>query len=208
MNAIVLGMHRSGTSALTRCINLLGCRLGDELLRPSEFNPAGYFEQKRAVAINDAILETQGLAWNSLQPIETSIPLPEELQAGISDFVDCLPPSFVLKDPRPCRTLPYWKPALTRREPNRYILIKRRPEAVAQSLLARDSIELQDARRLREIYVQEAVAATVDEQKIEITFGTLLAEPVATLEEIRDFLELDVDVSRAVASLDAQLVHY
>ena len=41
---IVTGMHRSGTSALMRVLNLLGVDIGTSLLPPNEDNEAGYWE--------------------------------------------------------------------------------------------------------------------------------------------------------------------
>ncbi|MBV5267025.1 MAG: hypothetical protein JZU67_00575, partial [Burkholderiaceae bacterium] len=41
----VLGMHRSGTSAITRGLQVLGVSLGENLLPPVLLdNPKGYFE--------------------------------------------------------------------------------------------------------------------------------------------------------------------
>jgi len=41
---IILGMHRSGTSALARVVNLLGVDLGKSFLPPDPANPSGYWE--------------------------------------------------------------------------------------------------------------------------------------------------------------------
>ncbi len=41
---VVLGMHRSGTSALTGVLNRLGFSAGKHLLSANRFNPSGYFE--------------------------------------------------------------------------------------------------------------------------------------------------------------------
>jgi hypothetical protein len=40
---IILSMHRSGTSALTGVLNLMGVSLGKELLQPQPDNPKGFF---------------------------------------------------------------------------------------------------------------------------------------------------------------------
>jgi hypothetical protein len=58
----VLGMHRSGTSAITRTLNLLGLCLGpaEHLLRPASDNPKGFWEHERLVSINKEILARLG----------------------------------------------------------------------------------------------------------------------------------------------------
>ena len=57
---LVLGMHRSGTSALTRMLNILGCALPDNLLGSNQSNPEGHWESLRAIEINDALLAALG----------------------------------------------------------------------------------------------------------------------------------------------------
>ena len=57
----VLGMHRSGTSALARVIDLLGVPVADDgLLAPSEDNPAGYWEPLDLVLFNQVLLRELG----------------------------------------------------------------------------------------------------------------------------------------------------
>lgn len=58
---VVLGMHRSGTSAVTRVVNLLGlplCRRDDLYLAAD--NPAGHWESTSVVGVNDALLAEMG----------------------------------------------------------------------------------------------------------------------------------------------------
>ena len=49
---LVLGMHRSGTSAVTRCLNLLGAEIGSKLLPPAEDNRSGFWEHADVVSIH------------------------------------------------------------------------------------------------------------------------------------------------------------
>ena len=61
MNAIlVLGMHRSGTSALARILNLLGCELGPNLLPAAADNEAGFWEHRDVVLLDDEVLARVG----------------------------------------------------------------------------------------------------------------------------------------------------
>ena len=61
---LVLGMHRSGTSALTRLLNLHGAVLGDDLLPAGHDNPSGFWELREAVAIHERLLAGLGMAWD------------------------------------------------------------------------------------------------------------------------------------------------
>src|ERR1700722_3203616 len=111
---LVLGMHRSGTSALTRCLNLLGMDLGSHLLGPERANAKGYWEHADAVRINDALLRSFGMYWHSVDPLpenwlqsEAAETAREEIRVLIRrDFSGV--PLWGLKDPRMCRLVPLW----------------------------------------------------------------------------------------------------
>src|SRR6185312_12242151 len=64
---LVLGMHRSGTSAVTRVLNLLGADLGSRLVAPAADNPAGFWEHADAVKINDDLLQALGRTWYDMR---------------------------------------------------------------------------------------------------------------------------------------------
>ncbi|MCI5073594.1 glycoside hydrolase family 99-like domain-containing protein [Oricola sp.] len=106
---LVLGMHRSGTSALTRVLALLGAALPQEILPANQTNEAGHWEPERLVALNDRLLAELGSSWHDWRPIDMS-DLPEARRAEIAaeirttieaDYAD--KPLFVVKDPRICR---------------------------------------------------------------------------------------------------------
>jgi hypothetical protein len=52
---LILGMHRSGTSALSRALNLAGLRLPKDLLEPNQDNPMGFWEPKSIVKVNNQL---------------------------------------------------------------------------------------------------------------------------------------------------------
>ena len=58
MQIIVLGMHRAGTSAVTRLINLMGAYLGPEeqLLPATPDNPKGYWERIDVLQLHEWLL--------------------------------------------------------------------------------------------------------------------------------------------------------
>ena len=72
-SVLVLGMHRSGTSAVTRLLGISGLNVGDETAllpaHPSD-NPTGYWERADLNAINDEILVSAGRAWNRVAGLE------------------------------------------------------------------------------------------------------------------------------------------
>ena len=61
---IVLGMHRSGTSALTRVLNLLGCGIPKTIMPGNEGNVTGHWESKAIYEINESILASAASSWH------------------------------------------------------------------------------------------------------------------------------------------------
>ena len=77
---IVLGMHRSGTSALARVLNLCGAFLPANLRPPKQRNnPKGSWEPEEIVGLNERVLRHLGGTWNHVD-----FELPED--AFIDEF--------------------------------------------------------------------------------------------------------------------------
>jgi hypothetical protein len=144
---LVLGMHRSGTSALARVTSLLGADLPKMLMGPNRGNERGHWEPERLVACHDRLLEKLGRHWNDWQGIDAadlSAPALAGFKAELSDLIDADYPDsslFVLKEPRLCRLVPFYAELLREKgiEP-RYLLAIRNPLAVIHSLSDRDGI--------------------------------------------------------------------
>ena len=64
---VVLGMHRSGTSAVTKSLEALGVQLGDNLMPPvEEANAKGYFEDMDTFLLNVGLQANLEGDWDSL----------------------------------------------------------------------------------------------------------------------------------------------
>jgi len=63
---IVLGMHRSGTSAFTGALKIAGFDLGRDIMQANEYNVKGYFENNKIVELNDKILDYFNASWDSV----------------------------------------------------------------------------------------------------------------------------------------------
>ncbi len=152
----VLGMHRCGTSALTRCLGLLGAELGSELIAPAGDNPTGFWEDARFLSINQrltALLGEEGDRWaEHSAPLEVPLGSPA-VRALIAEAVGEIERRFAfsvwwaVKDPRTLRALPFWEEVVSqagvRLEP---VVAVRHPLACAQSLARRN--ELSESRSL------------------------------------------------------------
>src|ERR1700689_5171594 len=114
---VVLGMHRSGTSALAGTAVRLGLASPRTPLPVSNDNPSGFYESLPVVEVNHRILLAEGCAWNVCLTFEPDrldgmlLPMGNRqliLDTLRSEFDDTA--SFVLKDPRLCLTLRAWLP--------------------------------------------------------------------------------------------------
>lgn len=62
---VVLGMHRSGTSAITRALKVMGVELGDRMMPPVEGNnDKGFWEDIDLNALNIQMLDAIHHEWN------------------------------------------------------------------------------------------------------------------------------------------------
>ncbi|MGU3539574.1 sulfotransferase family protein [Methylobacterium sp. A54F] len=143
---IVAGMHRSGTSALTRVINLLGIGLPEDLVPGFAGNELGHWEPEAVVTIHDAMLRAAGSDVNDVvgfDPAWLASPEAGEGRARIRAFLEetlAATPAVVLKDPRICLVLPVWIEVL--RElgiRTAFIIPYRDPAEVAMSLARRQA---------------------------------------------------------------------
>ncbi len=140
---LVLGMHRSGTSALTGSLYNLGIDLGNNLLEADNANQKGYFENSKIVQINDIILSSIDSKWDdeffNLEKLER---INYEIQ-NIKDIIEKdfkNSELFAIKDPRLCYLFPLWEKALKELNINIKVLLPyRNPIEVSNSLVKRDN---------------------------------------------------------------------
>lgn len=144
---MVLGMHRSGTSALTRVISLLGAGLPKNLIGAGFGNEGGHWEPTWLVDLNERLLTEAGGAWNKTMPsglgvIPTSVRkfYVEEIRRIVAaEFGD--QSVIVIKDPRISRLLPIYSEALEAMGFElKIVILNRDPDDVAASLFRRDAM--------------------------------------------------------------------
>jgi glycosyltransferase involved in cell wall biosynthesis len=219
---VVLGMHRSGTSALTRGLQALGVSLGDNLMPASEGNNSkGFWEDLEIVALNDAVLAELGLSWHSLGALRRDedfsrlldSPLACEAEAYLRRQLE-LHPCLGLKDPRMARLLPFWLVIFQRCQIEPFFLIScRDPLSVSRSLKKRDGFLLGKSAYLWLEHVLLALLYTADHQRLVVGFDQLLEQPIKELERIARIAGLPCPLPEALHSyqdsfLEAGLRHF
>ena len=145
---VVAGMHRSGTSAMTRVLGLSGCDLPAHLLGASDSNEAGHWESAPMVAFNDTLLESAGSDWEDWARISEDWFASAKADQFKAPALSLLEEEFgasrlmVVKDPRICRLLPFWLDVMSDNGYTpRLIVPLRNPLEVAQSIAARNGID-------------------------------------------------------------------
>lgn len=181
---VVLGMHRSGTSALAGCCAMLGADVPGDLMPATEWNEKGYFESVTIRDLNDGLLERLGSDWDDFAPLSADAiaaaaadeavlgPIREAVEAafGASRL-------FVLKDPRICRLLPVWEAALTGLDIDpRILIVFRHPYEVARSLTARDRLSTGHGVLAWLRHVLDAEVASRHLRRVVVEYPALLAD--------------------------------
>jgi len=199
---LVLGMHRSGTSALARVLDLMGAAAGepDELLpvHPTD-NPTGYWERAEFNALHDALLATTGHAWDRLAGFDARALDMEAAAAplrGLQRLVDRLDASgqpWIAKDPRLCLLLPVW---FALRPDAACVVVVRDPREIAASMWRgpRGTFTSAFVLALWEKYMRLALAGLQGRPALFVAYDALLAEPQAQCERLlRALAERGVD---------------
>ena len=211
---LVIGMHRSGTSALTRVINLHGAVLGSDLLEAAADNRAGFWENEHVVRLHERVLALLGMSWDD--PGELPPAWQEKVrEAGLFDELLALiqtqfgeAPLWAVKDPRLCRLLPLWLDALAQLdiEP-KLVFALRHPAEVVGSLARRNGLSAATASMLWLRHLAEPEAASREVARCMVNYDALLADWRGTLAAITNKLQLEWPISpvQAAADVDAHL---
>jgi hypothetical protein len=180
---IVLGMHRSGTSALAGVLSLLGVDLGPTLEPPAADNQRGYFENMQAVSVNERLLGILGSGWSDVKPLpdrwwesEPARRFTDEIRAiAIRNFGGSS--LWAVKDPRMCRLAPIWLPVLKDMncEP-RFIIMNRHPLEVAGSLGGRDGFAEGKSLLLWLSHTMQSAKWSEGYRRVFVTYDQLLAD--------------------------------
>jgi GT2 family glycosyltransferase len=194
---MILGMHRSGTSALARILNLLGVNLGSLLLPAHPTNQTGFWEHLAVVRANEMLLKQLDSAWFDTTPLpaqwwewEKLAPIRQYCREILwQEFAHC--PLWGIKEPRLCRLLPFWLPLIQEMNPQLgFVIIVRHPLEVATSLAQRDGLSYNVSLRL---WLQHVSASVQDSQafpQVLLTYDELLTDWRATVGKIAQALNL------------------
>jgi hypothetical protein len=192
---VMLGMHRSGTSAATRLVNMLGLSLcvDEDLMESIDGNETGHWESVSMTATNERMLDEMGRAWWCPPPdgvayadAEGRIELDPAEAAALFDAAHTRRP-WVWKDPRTCLLLPFWLRALDR--PLAVLFVYRNPVEVASSLRVRNVFTMPRSVATWERYNRLALAHCNGLPVHLSRYDDVVADPVAWCKQVHAFLD-------------------
>lgn len=211
---LVLGMHRSGTSALTRALNLLGFAIPKTLIKANSTNETGHWESRRVARLNDRILAEGELDWSSWECGALSQISASKRKEFVQDIIQTLKAEFeghqdiVLKDPRICRLAPIYFQAFAAMNAEVHpVIIFRNPLEVATSLEKRNDIHAVDAIHLWLRYILDAEEATRKMERSFVHYDSFLDNWPLVMGKIQEHFGLDwpVSVEDAKPQIDAHI---
>jgi hypothetical protein len=146
---LVLGMHRSGTSAAAGLFVKLGGAQPKTLMPAEGGNERGYFESQALMAFHDELLASAGSDWTDWRQFNpawyqspTATAFQKRAKQLLKEEFDG-EPLVVLKDPRVCRFAPFWLEVLAGIKARAAVVIPvRAPLEVAFSMQKRFGFSL------------------------------------------------------------------
>jgi len=216
MIVIVVGMHRSGTSALAGLLHHNGIVMGESKnFRPrpkNNQNAKGFYENFHFRQINDNILQQNGYIVKSYN---IHIPIIKENEQEIwnqeaYNLIKEYLGKYDLwgwKDPRNCLTLNFWLNIIEEiGEPYHVLISHRNLNSIAKSMKARgNGGSLENLETLSEIYYDRVNSIVGDKCSTIINFDQLYKNPKNALSKCPDFIKNKIN---DYSFLDEDLVHH
>ncbi len=196
---VVLGMHRSGTSVLTKGVAELGYYVGNTMKASTE-NAKGYFENGEIVSLNDTILEELCLDWQTcdityLDRVKVFLPLLVEKYSDKA--IEILEDLFlnsnkcVVKDPRVSVLMPFWEYVFNKLNIEyKYVLAIRNPDEVSKSFVARKDGTYEEGVKLW-LYYNTSILNNLRNQVLVVDYNTLLSQTNLVMNKLCEWLNVD-----------------
>lgn len=193
MSVIVFGV-RSGTSMLTRIINLMGLNVGtqNKIMTPCPTqNPKGFWENMDILNLNNKIINSLGREWwnvSSSNVNDISLKLREEFKIESKRILANIDVSgnWIIKDPRFSFTYPLWEDDVSGAV---HIIAYRNPIEVAKSLSISNGFPLEFSMALWEFYFLNSVFYSKGRKVLMINYCDIIEEPVKMTQQIFNDLE-------------------
>ncbi len=215
---LVLGMHRSGTSALSRGARVFGANLGDRFLDSREDNPKGFWEDADLLRLQTEMFEALGMAWDRLTPVTVEEVRSLEAKGFRSRARQLVaskltgPGLHAFKHPGMAKLFPFWREVFSEAGYEVLVLLAvRHPLSVARSLARRDGMGQDYACLLWLAHVLPSLPLPPVGPAVVVDYDRLMESPEREIRRVAESLSLTVDAGELAEYrdnfLDSQLRH-
>ncbi len=194
---LVLGMHRSGTSLISRSLKVFGAMHGENLLSSTFGNVKGHWEDQDFFFLNEEMLNLLAKGWDSPLPIinqDVDLLCQHGYMERATDLLQlrlASMPIFALKEPRMTKLLPFWLKVFASIPTQvHYVFAVRSPLNVAKSLFERRKIPLEQGLLLWYSYNAYAFKALVNSKVLFVDYDCFLSDTSVYLEKMSAFFNL------------------
>jgi len=205
----ILGMHRSGTSAITGMLAKAGFAAPIDQMPANIVNPKGFWESLSIAKLNEDFLKKMESHWSS------SLPLPAGWSESISarewrtSLLSLISEVFrgaelpTIKDPRFCILIHGLEPWLeSRLIDTSFIIPIRNPLEVYNSLMKAQGTDLYNALRLWIHSILTAEKFTRSHTRKFISFDILIQDPANALEACLNLVQFSTDLEKTASISD------
>ena len=211
----ILGMHRSGTSAIARALNLLGAYIGreDQWMPPKEDNPDGFWEHMDIYSFHERLLNFLFHPWDSVSPMPEEWWKKPEVEPYRKELIDLIQrefegqPLWMWKDPRTSLLLPLWREMLQKLDIDiSYVICIRNPLDVAASLKRRNDFSKSKSLTLWYLYNVSSCYWTEGQRRTVIHYDSFLEDWEPSLKKIA--ASSDIPWPENDSSLKLAMTHF
>lgn len=217
---LVLGMHRTGTSAITNLISSLDYDAGDNLMPADSDNKKGYWEDLDIYNLNNEILSFLFLTWEKREALNyrkiniLGDIVWEKFSNRAKSIVNKklnLSDKIIIKDPRFSILLPFWKIIFKQLHVNtKYVISLRNPFDVAQSLKKRNGFPIEKSIQLWSYYYNCCIT-DIPNSSLVLNFEELSNDDEGIKKKIIKFIGGDSDQKGNLNTekiIDHSLIHH
>lgn len=214
---LVVTCQRSGSSAMTGVLKILGLDLGKRLMGAKPANVKGHFEDLATVTLNDSILKNFKTYHNDPRPLHIDwekqlAPLTAKVKKHLGSIFKSRT-VFGIKDPRVTLLLPaYVNAAQELGIELKVIRMYRDTQEIVASLQVRDKVSYENAQAIAARYLTALEEYCPLCDHIVVRFDDLITNTSGVIDAINDYipsLKKYSDVrSEIMAFLDPALKHH
>ena len=210
---LVLGMHRSGTSALSGVLVGLGVQPPKSLMNPAKDNPRGFWESTTLAQFHDEILASVESAWDDWGGFNSAW-IDSPIAAGYLERLPSLIEQefegatiFLVKDPRVCRLMPLWSRVLDDMGIElKVVLPIRHPWEVARSLEARNQFSTARSQLIWLRHVLDSEASTRHASRAFLRYSDMLGDWRVQMRKLA--IDLDIEWPKWSDAVEAEIDEY